>query len=132
MAAISGTAGSVVYVTGGTTLVAGIREWSIDLSHSPVETTAFGQNWTTYVPSIRNASGSFSGNLEYDDTAQRALINSMLGGSVVALRFYTAGTSYYQIGTAYLTGQNFSLSVDGKGESSFDFQSSGPVVLVGA
>lgn len=128
--ALSGTAGSVVYMTGGTTTVGSISEWSLDLSHSPVETTAFGNQWQEYIPSIRNATGSFSGNFYDGDTAQGNLISAMLGGSAVAFRLYVSGSKYYNIGTAYLTGQGPSISNDGKAETSFDFQVSGPVTFV--
>ena len=83
---ISGTAGSVVYMTGGTTVVGEITEWNLDLSMSPVEVSAFGDNWKRSIPSIRAASGSFSGNFAGDDTAQTSLRNAMLGGSAIALR----------------------------------------------
>lgn len=130
MAALSGTAGSVVYTTGGTTNVGEIAEWSLDISHSPVETTAFGDNWADYVPSIRNATGSFSGNFDSTDTAQAALINAMLGGSAVALRCYVSSSKYFNVGTAYLTGMSPAISQTGKADNSFTFQVSAPVTLV--
>jgi hypothetical protein len=128
--ALSGTAGSVVYMTGGTTTVGSIAEWSLDLSHSPVETTAFGDVWQNYIPSLRNATGSFSGNFYDGDTAQGNLISSMLAGSAVAFRLYVSGSKYFNVGTAYLTGHGPSISNDGKAETSFDFQVSGPVTFV--
>lgn len=130
MAALSGTAGSVVYTTGGTTNVGEIAEWSLDISHSPVETTAFGDNWADYVPSIRNATGSFSGNFDSTDTAQTSLINAMLGGSAVAMRFYVSPSKYFNVGTAYLTGMSPAISQTGKADQSFTFQVSAPVTLV--
>lgn len=130
MAALSGTAGSVVYMTGGTTKVGEITEWSLDLSHSPVETTSFGDEWQEYIPSLRNATGSFSGNFDHSDTAQASLISSMLGGSAVAFRLYVNPTKYFNVGTAYLTGHGPSIANDGKGETSYDFQVSGPVTFV--
>jgi len=129
MAALSGTAGSVVYMTGGTTNVGEIREWALDLSHSPVDVTAFGDSWERYVPSIRGATGSFSGNLDTSDTAQTSLRNAMLGGSAIALRLYVAPSNYYAVGTAYLTSNNASVSVDGKVDAGYDFQVSGPVTF---
>lgn len=127
MAALSGTAGSVVWNAGAGTVVAEIQEWSLDLSHSPVEVTAFGDNWERYVPSIRGATGSFSGNFDASDAEQSALRNSMLGGSAIALQLYVSGSNYFDVGTAYLTGMSPSVSVDGKADVSFDFQVSGPV-----
>lgn len=130
MAALSGTAGSVVYTTGGTTLIAGLAEWSIDISMSPVEDTEFGQSWDTFVPSIRNYTGSFSGNHQNSDTAFTNIQNAMLGGSAIALRLYTSSTKYWNVGTAYVTGQSNSIGVKGKADGSFNFQGSGPLTYV--
>lgn len=130
MSALSGTAGSVVYMTGGTTTVGEIAEWSMDINMSPVEATAFGNDWAKYVPSIRNATGKFSGNFDNSDTAQGSLISSMLGGSAVAFRLYVSATKYFNIGTAYLTSMGPSISQTGKGDTSFSFQNSAAVTFV--
>lgn len=129
MAALSGTAGSVVYMTGGTTTVVGIAEWSLDIGMTPVEITAFGDNWKVNLPSIREFSGSFSGNSD-TDASQASLRNAMLGGSAVALRLYEGSSNYWNIGTAYLTGLGRSISQTGKGESSFDFEGSSTLTYV--
>ncbi len=127
MGALSGTAGSVV---AGTATVGEMAEWALDLSHSPVDVTAFGDNWEEYIPSIRGATGSFSGNFDHTNGAQTTLINSMLGGSAIALKLYVDGTKYFNIGTAYLTTQGNAISVAGKADVSWNFQVSGPVTFV--
>lgn len=130
MAALSGTAGSVVYMTGGTTNVGEIAEWSLDLSHAPVDATAFGNDWAKYVPSIRNATGSFQGNFDHADSGQSSLISAMLGGSAVAFRLYLDATKYFNIASAYLTGMGPAISQTGKGNTAFNFQNSGTVTFV--
>lgn len=130
MSALSGTAGSVVYMTGGTAVVGEIAEWSLDISHSPVDATAFGNDWAKYVPSIRNATGSFQGNFDSADSAQASLISSMLDGSAVAFRLYVSPTKYFNVGTAYLTGMGPAISQTGKGDVSFSFQNSAAVTFV--
>ena len=127
MPALSGTAGSV---TIGTVPVGEIAEWSLDLRHSPVDVTAFGDNWERYVPSIRGATGSFSGNFDDTNAGQTTLRNSMLGGSAVALQLYVSPTKYFNVGTAYLTGMSPAVSVSGKADTGHDFQVSGPVTFV--
>lgn len=127
MAQLSGTAGSVV---AGTVTVGEISEWSLNLSASTVDVTAFGDNWIEKIVSVRDASGSFSGNMDLADTAQGTLINSMLGGSAVALKLYASATKYWNVGTAFVTGMGPAISQTGKGEISFDFETSGPVTLV--
>jgi hypothetical protein len=127
MAALSGTAGSVVAAG---TVVGEMTEWSLDLSQSPVEVTAFGDNWQEYIASIRSAQGSFSGNFDSADATQTVLTNAMLGGSAIALKLYVSSAKYFNIGTALLTGQNNAISVAGKADAGWNFQVSGPVTFV--
>ena len=125
MAAFSGTAGSVVlYGTAGTVVV-GMSEWSLNASMSPVESSEFGDQWEEYVPSLRNASGSFSGNRD-QTAAQSTLITAFLAGSSVVLRLHETSSTYWA-GTAYMTSMSPSLSHSGKGEMSFDFQVTGAI-----
>lgn len=127
---LSGTAGSVVYMTGGTTTVGELTEWRLDISMSPQEVTAFGDNWAEYVPSIRNATGTFQGNFVTDDSGQTSLQNAMLGGSAVALRLYVNASKYFNVGTAYLTNMGPGISQAGKAEVQFSFQNSAAVTFV--
>jgi len=128
--ALSGTAGSVVYTSGGTALVGSIKEWSLALSHNPVETTAFNEDWQTYIPSIRGATGSFSGNYDASDTVQNNLRSAMFGGSAISLQMYVGSVSYFNAGTVYLTGNNPAVSDDGIVETAFDFTVSGPLTFI--
>ncbi len=130
MAALSGTAGSVVYTTGGNATVGNISEWSLDLSHSPVEVTAFGDDWQKYVPSIRGATGSFSGNFDHADTPQTDLLDDVLDGTVFGLRLYMDSAKYFLIATAYVTGISPSTSQSGKADVSVDFLVSDAVTWV--
>ena len=128
MAALSGTAGTVT-VAG--TVVAEIAEWSLNLGMTPQETTAFADDWEAYVPSVRTATGSFSGNLDHaDTTGQTEMHNHMLNGTSFAAKLHMDGTKYFNIAAAYVTGMNPSISQKGKGEISFDFQTSGAVTIV--
>ena len=129
MAYMSGTAGSVVYMTGGTTRVGGLSEWSMSISMSTVETTSFSDQFDTFVPSTRAASGSFTGSWDPTDTAQTSMVNAALGGSAVALKLYTNGSAYWNIGTAYLNSMETGISQKGKGDLSFNYTASGPVTL---
>lgn len=127
MAAIGGTAGSVLI---GTVVVGGISEWSLDISHSPVEVTAFGDDWAKYVPSIRNATGSMSGNFDGANAGQDAMLDAILDATEVVLKLYTDGTHYFNVASAYVTGAGPSISQTGKAEASYSFQNSGAVTYV--
>lgn len=129
MAPISGLLGSVAYTTGGTTLIVGISEWSLDFGMEPVETTQFGDRWKTFIASVQEFSGSFSGRGD-TDASQATMRNAALGGSAVALRLYDGTANYYNIGTALLTGMSPSISNEGRGDISYDFQGSGGLTYV--
>lgn len=126
----SGTAGSVVLVSGGTTLVGWITEWSLDKSLETVDTTSFGNNNRTRIPSIKDATGSFSGSFADDDTAQASIITAFENGTFVGLRLYVGTAKYFNIGSAVITGYNPTMSVDGKADISYDFESNGSSALV--
>lgn len=130
MAALSGTAGSVVYMTGGTTIIGNLTEWRLDVSMSPQEITAFGDNWQKFLPSVRGATGTFQGNFDNSDSAQTSLRNAALGGSAVALRLYVSGSNYFNVGTAYLNGMGPGISQMGKGDVQFSFTASDAVSFV--
>lgn len=130
MGALSGTAGSVVYTTGGTTAVGNLTEWRIDVAMSPQEITAFGDNWQKFLPSVRGATGTFQGNFDDTDTAQTSLRNAMLGGSAVALRLYVSNSKYFNVGTAYLSNMGPGISQMGKGDVQFSFTASDAVSFV--
>lgn len=126
----SGTAGSVVLVSGGTTLVGWITEWSLDKSLETVDTTSFGNNNRTRIPSIKEASGSFNGSFDDSDTAQAAIITAFENGTYVGLRLYVGTAKYFNIGSAVITGYNPTMAVDGKADIEYNFESNGSSALV--
>jgi len=130
MAVYSGTAGSVVYMTGGTTIVGEISEWSFDGSMETVTTTPFGSRHVKRIAGLIDGSGSFSGNFDLSDSAQQSLVNAFLGGSAIALRLYLGTAKYINIGTAYVNGFGPSIAHDGKGDVSYDFECGDAYTLV--
>lgn len=126
MSYISGTAGSVAVVSGGTTLFAGATEWSLDLGQNTPEVTAFGDSWRNYLPGIREWTGAVTLHADPADSAQTTARNLIINGSApVTFRFY-AGTNYYS-GSALVTGQSPTITFDGVYDSSIDLQGCGPL-----
>lgn len=111
-------------MTGGTTLVGEIKEWSFDGSAETIEVTAFGQTFRKRIAGLRDGGGSFSGNFDMADSAQSSLVNAFLGGSAIALRLYMNSSKYINVGTAYVEGWSPSIGFDGVGEVSYDFVTS--------
>lgn len=129
MAVQNGNGGSVLYLTGGTTLITGVGEWSINPTMEPTEHIAFTETWKSNFPGPQGYSGSFTARGE-DDASQDMLRSAMLGGSAIALRLHTQAAEYWNIGTAYLTGQSDSLSREGIMERSWDFVGSSALTYV--
>lgn len=130
MAARSGTAGSVVYMTGGTTTVTKVKEWSLDFAMNPIDHTGMGEAWEVVVAGISGYTGSFTVDAT-DDVIHGTLRTAALARSEFTARFYTSGTSYYTIGTALFTGMSPSLSYDGIEQDGFDFKGSGALAYTG-
>lgn len=126
----SGTAGSVVLVSGGTTLVGWITEWDFSKSMDVVETTSFGNNNRTIIPGIKSGSGSFSGSFDDADTAQAALVTAYEAGTYIGLRLFMGTAKYWNIGSALLTEIGPSMSVDGKEDVGYSFDAHGASALV--
>lgn len=126
----SGTAGSVVLVSGGTTLVGWITEWNLDKSLETVDTTSFGNNNRTRIPSIKDATGSFTGSFDDADTAQAAIIAAFEAGTFVGLRLYVGTAKYFNVGSAVITGYNPTMAVDGKADIEYSFEANGSSALV--
>lgn len=126
----SGTAGSVVVISGGTTLIGWITEWDLSKSMNQVETTSFGNNNELIIPSIKGASGSFSGSFDDADTGQAALVTAYEAGTYIGLRLYMGTAKYWNVGSALITDLGPSMSVDGKADISYDFRAHGASALV--
>lgn len=124
MAFVSGTAGSIAYVSGGTTTVSGAHEWSLDIGQETPEVTAFADSFRNYIQGIREWSGSFGLHGDPASAGQTFVRNLLLGGSApLEFRFY-AGTNYYS-GSALVTGAAPEIAFDGAWENSFDIQGCG-------
>ncbi len=125
MSALSGTAGSVVYFNGADTVIGEVREWSLDLSATPIDVTAFGEAAERYISNINRATGSFSGNLDTGDAVQGSVRSDYLNGQNVRLLLFHSGTEYTDAISAHVTGYGPTISVDGKAAISYDFQVTG-------
>lgn len=125
MSALSGTAGSVVYFSGVDTVVGEIREWTLDLSTTPIDVTSFGEEANRYIQNLNRATGSFSGNLDPNNATQGSVRSDYLNGANVRLLLYHSSTDYTDALKAHVTGFGPSISVDGQATVSYDFQVTG-------
>jgi hypothetical protein len=124
MSFVSGTAGSVAYVSGGTTMVQGAHEWTVTVKQDTPEVTIFGDSFKNYLPGIRSWTASVSLKADPAQPSQDTIRNMILGGSVpIAFRFY-AGTNYYS-GSAMPNSIAPSVSYDDAWVNKIDMQGVG-------
>ena len=126
MAFASGTAGSVAYVSGGTTSIVSAHEWSLDAEMKTSTVTAFGDQWDVNIPSIRSWKGSLGIRHDGSQASQDFIRNMILNGSAAITHRFSAGTNTYT-GSALATGGKFDIAYDGAAETKYDLTGSGPL-----
>lgn len=128
MALITGNDGQLVV---GSTTVAALRNFSIELKKDTIETTAMGNDVKTYIDGLASWSGS--ADIWFDTAESTAtvfnLTGSSVGGSPVTAKFYVnqsaSGTDTAYTGTCVVTGFSVKSKHDGLVEASISFQGSG-------
>lgn len=120
--AITGVGGGV-YV--GSTKVAEIANWSLDMEADDIDTTNFDSNgWKELMQGLKEWSGSFEGNFKPDDTnGQAALINAWLSGNSVTLDL-RVNTAVKFAGSAFIK-PSIETPNDDKVSFSCDYQGTG-------
>jgi len=121
MAHLSGKAGNVYYTSTGataTTIVAGMKSWTLDFTMDALDTTDFGDSGhKTYIPGLDGWSGTFEG---FKDG-----VPVVLGSvSLLELRETTATTQLWA-GAAIITGLHESVAVDSVASLTYDYQGTG-------
>ena len=107
--AIAGKNGKVCL---GINKIVGIKNWSLSLNVSTMETTALGDDWKSYILGIKEWTATSDGDytittVEETVDIQGGLQAAYLSGTPVVLRLYVDETHYYT-GSAVVT----SLSID--------------------
>lgn len=122
MAVLTGKGGSVKH---GTNTIAELDEWTLNITTDTEESTAFGDQWHEFEPTLRGWTGSASGRLDITDTNGQVAIQTVQLGSVAAVpvRFYVDGTHYYS-GNA-IVNSTITDTEAGLITLSYDFQGTG-------
>jgi len=66
----------------GTNQIGYIDTWSITRTQNTGETSQLGKRDQEYIPTNRNWSGSFSGSFDYEDAAQKSVIDQLIDDGV--------------------------------------------------
>lgn len=78
MSAMAGKDGKIMV---GEEVIGYIDNFSITVNAGTAETSAIGEAWKKFIQASRDWSGSFSGTLDYDDTAQKQIIDDLLSNT---------------------------------------------------
>lgn len=92
------------------------KEWSIDIEQELLEKTAFGDDWKSFVPSLKGASGSLS-----KWWVDEFFHTKLTAGTLIGLSLEATTNKTYDI-FARLTTDSVQTAIDGLVEESLDFQ----------
>jgi predicted secreted protein len=131
MATLTGNNGAV---TIGSTNIAAVRSFSIEMTDDVIETTTMGVDVRTYVGGLSSFSGS--ADIYFDpsefDGAESTFnpTAGLVGASGVALKLfieqnYSGSNDYAFTGNIIVTGYTVNSSFDGMVEASISFQGTG-------
>lgn len=109
----------------GANAIAEVKTFTVEETGDTAETTSMGDEWRTYLPTLKSWSGSVESQWDdADTTGQGALVT----GAEVSLKLYPDDDATGDIefsGSAIVTGISRSVSFDGIISISFTFQGSG-------
>jgi len=132
----TGENGVVKFVGGDSTVaaVASVRTFNIDQEVQTIESTVMGSGARSYIPGLRQFSGSMDLYFRDDDAGQRNLLSYANGGGsdgVAKIELYPSGTDTGQKLTGNVIITNFSITAnfDGMVEATADFQGSGSLTV---
>lgn len=123
MAKFAGRGGSLRV---GTTTVAEIKSWSLEISADNIDVTNFGSaGWKEYVQGLKEWSGSAEANWDMTDTAgQKALQDALLGGTTATLNLHIDSTRRYS-GTVLIKSVSVEVAADDIAKVTFEFDGTG-------
>lgn len=131
MATLTGNDGAV---TVGSTNLAAVRNFSVEITADTIETTVMGQETRSYVRGLSSFSGSadiYFDSSEFDGaeaTFNPTNASNAVGDSPIAVKLYVkqdASNDQVFTGNIVVTGYTVNSSMDGMVEASISFQGSG-------
>jgi predicted secreted protein len=133
----TGENGAVKFVGADSTVaaVASVRTFNIDQEVQTIESTVMGAGARSYIPGLRQFSGSMDLYFRDDDAGQRNLLSfANSGGSegLAKIELYPSGeiTGQKLSGNVIITNFSITANFDGMVEATADFQGSGSLTVV--
>ena len=132
----TGENGVVKFVGADSTVaaVASVRTFNIDQELQTIESTVMGSGARSYIPGLRQFSGSMDLYLRDDDAGQRNLLSFANGGGsegVGKIELFPSGevTGQKLTGNVIITNFSITANFDGMVEATADFQGSGALTI---
>ena len=132
----TGENGVVKFVGADSTVaaVASVRTFNIDQELQTIESTVMGAGARSYIPGLRQFSGSMDLYLRDDDAGQRNLLSFANGGGsegVGKIELFPSGevTGQKLTGNVIITNFSITANFDGMVEATADFQGSGNLTV---
>lgn len=118
-------AGSEGKVFVGSSQVAEVKSWSLEITSDTVDASIIGTEWRKNQATIKSWSGSLDGFWDETDTTGQG---ELTAGATVTLNLYPEGDeegAVYWSGDAIVTSISYSASFDGLVEVTFSFTGNG-------
>lgn len=109
----------------GSNAVAEVKSFTVEETGDTAETTAMGDEWRSYKPTLKSWSGSLEAQWDDTDTTGQGALSI---GAEVALKLYPDDDATGDVefsGNAIVTGISRSVTFDGITSASFTFQGNG-------
>lgn len=114
--------------------VASVRSFSVDQELQTVESTVMGAGARTYIPGLRQFSGSVELYLKDNDAGQSNLLSYVSGGGsegLGSIELFPSGetTGIKLAGSVIITNFSITSNFDGMVEGTAEFSGSGPLTI---
>lgn len=132
----TGENGVIKFIGGDSTevAVASVRSFTVDQELQTIESTVMGVGARTYIPGLRQFSGSVDLYLKDNDAGQTNLLSYVSGGGSEGLgliELYPSGetTGIKLAGSVIITNFSITSNFDGMVEGTAEFSGSGPLTI---
>ncbi|HPY88917.1 MAG TPA: hypothetical protein PLG34_13150 [Spirochaetota bacterium] len=126
MALYTGVTG---YIKSGTTKLAHMSNWSLELTKEMLEVISFGNTYKEKVPSIKDWSASSDGTTDFASTSgQKDLVDAFESGTKLTFGFGLDDYTFFE-GDGYIESLKVENAADGKADISISIAGSNGVVL---
>ena len=131
--------GRYAKVTIGSSLVANLGRWNIDIKMDSIDVSAFGTVWGKFLPGMQNWSGTFEGHYDPSDTEGQAAMEALAlsAGAIANIQFWVDATHFWRpdvgedSGAAiYITGWTIQHDKAGVATLTVNFVGYGPLIYV--